>query len=60
MKNLLFYAAINVVRNGSIMHERYEKYIQIGMPKIKALTAIARKLLGVLFALVRNQCEHPL
>ena len=40
------------------MHERYEKYIQRGMPKIKALTAIARKLLGVLFALVHNQSEY--
>ncbi|MCR4319192.1 MAG: IS110 family transposase [Candidatus Brocadiaceae bacterium] len=58
MRKLLFYAAINVVRKGRIMHERYEKYIQRGMPKIKALTAIARKLLGVLFALVRNQTEY--
>jgi len=58
MRKLLFYAAINVVRKGRIMHERYERYIQRGMPKIKALTAIARKLLGVLFALVRDQSEY--
>ena len=58
MRNLLFYAAINVVRKGRIMHERYERYIQRGMPRIKALVAVARKLLGVLFTLVRNQREY--
>jgi len=40
------------------MHERYEIYLQRGMPRMKALIAIARKLLGVLFALVRNQSEY--
>jgi len=58
MRKLLFYAAINVVREGRIMHERYEIYLQRGMPRMKALIAIARKLLGVLFALVRNQSEY--
>ena len=58
MRKLLFYAAINVVRKGRIMHERYERYLQRGMPRTKALTAIARKLLGVLFALVRDQSEY--
>ena len=58
MRKLLFYAAINVVRKGRIMHERYERYVQRGIPRIKALTAIARKLLGVLFALVHDQSEY--
>ena len=58
MRKLLFYAAINVVRKGRIMHERYERYLQRGMPRMKALIAIARKLLGVLFALVRDQSEY--
>lgn len=58
MRKLLFYAAINVVREGRIMHERYERYLQRGMPKTKALIAIARKLLGILFALVRDQSEY--
>lgn len=43
MRKLLFYAAINVVRKGRIMHERYERYLQRGMAKTRALTAIARK-----------------
>ena len=58
MRKLLFYAAINVVQKGRIMHELYERYIQRGMPRIKALIAIARKLLGVLFALIRDQSEY--
>lgn len=58
MRKLLFYAAINVVREGRIMHERYERYLQRGIPRMKALTAIARKLLGILFALVRDQSEY--
>lgn len=58
MRKLLYYAAINVVRKGRIMHERYERYLQRGMPRMKALIAIARKLLGVLFALVRDQSEY--
>ncbi len=58
MRKLLFYAAINVVRKGRIMHERYERYLQRGMPRMKALIAIGRKLLGVLFALVRDQSEY--
>lgn len=58
MRKLLFYAALNVVQRGRIMRERYERYLQRGMPRMKALIAIARKLLGVLFALVRNQSEY--
>ena len=58
MRKLLFYAAINAVQKGRIMHEQYERYLQRGMPRMKALIAIARKLLGVLFALVREQSEY--
>ena len=58
MRKLLFYAAINVVRKGRCMHERYQRYLQRGMRKIKALIAIARKLLGILFALVRDHSEY--
>ena len=58
MRKLLFYAAINVVQKGRIMHERYQRYLQRGMPRMKALIAIARKLLGVLFALVRDQSGY--
>jgi len=58
MRKLLFFAAINVVRKGGIMHEQYQKYIKRGMPGMKALIAIARKLLCVIFALVRDHREY--
>jgi transposase len=58
MRKLLFYATINVVKEERIMHERYERYLQRGMPRMMALIAIMRKLLGVLFALVRDQSEY--
>lgn len=58
MRKLLFFAAINVVRKGGIMHEQYQKHIDGGMLKMKALVAIARKLLRVIFALVRVHSEY--
>jgi transposase len=58
LRKLLFFSAINVVRQGGILHQRYQQYLQTGMVKMKALIAIARKLLGILFALVRDQKEY--
>lgn len=54
MRKLLYFAALCTVRQGGIMHDRYQRYLQNGMKKIKALVAISRKLLGIMFALVRN------
>lgn len=58
MRKLLFFAAINVVRKGGILHKTYQNYLSRGMEKMKALIAIARKLLGIIFALVRDQREY--
>lgn len=58
LRKLLFFAALNTVRKGGIMHERYNKHLAKGMPRLKALIAIARKLLGVMLALVRTQSEY--
>ena len=58
MRKLLYFAGINVVRKGGIFHEEYQRYLQRGMLKMKALVAIARKLLRVIFALVRNHKEY--
>jgi len=55
MRKLLYFTAINVVRKDGILYEQYQKYLQRGMLKMKALIAIARKLLGIIFALVREQ-----
>lgn len=58
LRKLLFFAAINTVRKGGIMHEQYQRHLLKGMKKIKALIAIARKLLGIILALVRTQSEY--
>ena len=58
IRKLLFFAAINVVRSKGIMHARYQKMLDRGMPKIKALIAIARSLLRIIFALVRDNTVY--
>ena len=58
MRKILFFAALNVVRQGGIFYDRYQKYLESGMVKIKALIAIARKLLALLFALARDQTTY--
>jgi transposase len=58
LRKLLYFAAINTVRKGGVMHTCYQRYLERGMPKTKALIAIARKLLGILFALVRDHSQY--
>jgi transposase len=54
MRKLLFFAAIRTVRKDGIMYDHYQRYLQNGMKKIKALVAVSRKLLGIMFAMVRD------
>ena len=54
MRKLLYFGAINTVKSNGIMHVPYNRMIERGMPKIKALVAISRKLLAVMFALARD------
>ena len=58
MRKLLFFAAINTVKSKGIMHEPYQQMLDRGMPKVKALIAISRKLLRVIFALARDNVEY--
>jgi transposase len=58
MRKLLFFAAINAVKSNGIMHEPYQQMLDRGMPKIKALIAISRKLLRIIFALARDNVEY--
>lgn len=58
LRKLLYFAALNTVRKGGIMHGHYQRHLQKGMPRTKALIAIARKLLGIMLALVRTQSEY--
>jgi transposase len=58
LRKLLYFAAINTIRKGGVMHACYQRYLERGMPKTKALIAIARKLLRTLFALVRDHSQY--
>ncbi len=58
MRKLLYFAAINAVRSTGTMHQPYTRMLERGMPKIKALVAISRKLLKVMYALARDQSMY--
>jgi len=57
LRKLLYFGAINVVRRGGILHGWYHRALDRGMPKTKALVAVARKLLRIVFAVVRDHRE---
>jgi transposase len=58
MRKLLYFAAINVVKSTGVMHQPYTRMVERGMPKTKALVAISRKLLAVMYALARDQSMY--
>jgi transposase len=58
MRKLLYFAAINTVKSTGVMHQPYTRMLERGMPKIKALVAISRKLLTVMYALARDQSMY--
>ncbi len=58
LRKILFYAALNASKKNGILHETYQGHLDKGMEKIKALTAISRKLLGIIFALVRDSMKY--
>ena len=58
MRQLLFFAAINAVKSKGIMHQKYQQMLARGMLKMKALVAISRKLLGLIFAIVRDSTKY--
>jgi transposase len=58
MRKLLFYAALNMVKAHGIMFAKYHTMLDNGTSKIKALVAVARKLLRIIFALARDNTEY--
>lgn len=58
LRKFLYFATLNTIRQGGVMYETYQRYLQRGMIKGKALIAIARKLLRIFFALVRDHSEY--
>ena len=58
IRKLLYLAALSTIRKGGVMHEWYHRALGRGMMKTKALVAVSRKLLGVIFALVRDHSVY--
>jgi len=58
LRKLLYFAALSAVRQGGVMHQWYQNAMSRGMIKTKALVAVARKLLAIIFALVRDHSVY--
>lgn len=58
IRKLLYLAALSTIRKGGVMHEWYQRALGRGMMKTKALVAVSRKLLGIIFALVRDHSVY--
>lgn len=58
IRKLLYLAALSTVRKGGVMHDWYQRALGRGMKKTKALVAVSRKLLAVIFALVRDHSVY--
>jgi transposase len=58
LRKILFFAAINLVRDGGILHSHYQQMLSRGMPKMKALIAMCRKVLRIAFAIVRDSTVY--
>ena len=54
MRKLLYCAALNTIRIDGIMHQQYHNMLDRGMPKVKAVVAISRRLLKIIYAIVRD------
>jgi transposase len=60
LRKILYYAAMQAIRKNGIMHDYYQKLISRGMKSIMALVAVSRKLLRIIFAIVRDDTEFIL
>ena len=58
LRKILFYAAIQTIRKNGIMYEYYGRLTGRGMERMRALIAVARKLLGIIHAIVRDDRDY--
>jgi transposase len=57
LRKTLYFTTLNMIKKGGIFYDDYQRHLSKGMPRKKAQIAIARKLLRMLFAMVRdNTC----
>jgi transposase len=58
LRKILYYAAVQTIRKNGIMCEYYADLISRGMRRMMALVAITRKLLRIIYAIVRDNSEY--
>ena len=58
LRKILYYAAIQTIRNNGILHDYYTRLTDGGMKRMKSLVAVSRKLLGIIYAIVRDGSEY--
>jgi transposase len=58
LRKILFYAAIQMIRENGIMHDYYARLTGRGMEKMRALIAVSRKLLRIIHAIVRDNSDY--
>jgi len=58
LRKILYYVAIQTIRKNGIMHDYYTRLTDGGMKRMKALVAVSRKLLGIIYAIVRDDSEY--
>jgi transposase len=58
LRKILYYAAISTIRKNGVMCEHYGRLIGRGMEKTSALIVIAKKLLRIIHAIVRDDRDY--
>jgi transposase len=58
LRKMLYFAALNASKKGGILHDIYQKHLAKGMKKNQALTAISRKLITIIYAIVRDNSDY--
>jgi transposase len=58
LRKILYYAAIQTIRKNGILHDYYTRLTDRGMKRIMAIVAVSRKLLGIIYAIVRDDSEY--
>jgi transposase len=58
LRKILYYAAIQTIRKNGILHDYYARLTDRVMKRMMALVAVSRKLLGILYAIVRDDSEY--
>jgi transposase len=58
LRKILFYAAIQMIRKNGIMYDYYTRLTGRGMERMRALIAVSRKLLRIIYAIVRDNSDY--